>query len=166
MGAVLKEVIKAIKAIKEEPLIRKAESVSSEPTRLSPFGLRLRFSSCVESRLLDSFTEFVTGVVRAMGLRIASGPAALSPQMTRWTVLSSPFVHKTARTQFERRTHGRALEVEGINSRALQERLVWYLKRNAPRDVQLEMEAVERDSIERVAAGLHVPSPVTSGDSK
>ena len=51
-----------------------------------------------------------------------------------WSILSSPFAHKTAFTQFERRCHSRSFQCYNIDQ-DVQRRLIWYIEHNAPMDV-------------------------------
>lgn len=59
-------------------------------------------------------------------------------RIQKWSVLSSPHVHKTAWSQFERRTHYRQLHFRDIVATGeLGRRLIWYLQLHAPPDVAL-----------------------------
>ena len=79
-----------------------------------------------------------------MGLKLMRGPGALPPTYERWTVLSSPFVHKTARTQFERRTHCSAMEIDGIWREEVGAKFIWYIKSHAPNEIDLQIKVRER----------------------
>lgn len=86
--------------------------------------------------LLDGFTSFLLQTRSALG---GSGPGPHTPRVhiQKWSVLSSPFAHKTAFTQFERRTHQRKVQVFGLHPE-LTKRLIWYLQQHAPPDIQIE----------------------------
>lgn len=62
--------------------------------------------------------------------------------LKRWTVLSSPFVHKKARTQFERRRYFRDIAIYDVSSEGCK-RLAWYFWRNAPPGINMDIE-IER----------------------
>jgi small subunit ribosomal protein S10 len=131
-------------------IARTGTEAEAEALPVSRWQLEIGLSSCDVGNhvLLDPFVGFVRHVADATGLRLVRGPAPLPTAIERWTVLSSPFVHKTARTQFERRTHRRVLLLAGIHDRSVLERLTWYLGRHVPVDVQLRLTAIEHLSPE------------------
>ena len=114
------------------------------PTHVSPFAVDLKIRSCVDKRLVGSFTDFTSQVALKMGLALKRGPGAFPPTYERWTVLSSPFVHKTARTQFERRTHCSGMEIDGIWREEVAAKFIWYIKTHTPNEVELEITLRER----------------------
>jgi small subunit ribosomal protein S10 len=89
-----------------------------------------------EAGVLDAFARFVQRSSGALGSPCPP-PSTPPVRFDRWTVLSSPHVHKTARTQFERRTHARLLTVYNLDD-ALAPRLLWYLRQHAPPDVRVD----------------------------
>ena len=113
----------------------------------SPFAIELEIKSCVDKRLVAAFTDFAATSASEMGFEIGRGPAALQPAYDSWTVLSSPFVHKTARTQFERRTHGRVMRIEGIWREEMGAKYIWYLNRHVPNEVELQIKFNERHNL-------------------
>ena len=88
------------------------------------------------SCMLDVYARFCILVGRHLGFSLP-GPKPLPRRIQKWSVLSSPFAHKTAFTQFERRTHGRLLRASGGDAE-LGKRFIWYLGQNCPPDVQME----------------------------
>lgn len=63
-----------------------------------------------DHRLLDqSVTEIVDTVTRT-GAHIC-GPIPLPTQISKYTVLRSPFIDKKSREQFEQRTHQRLIDI-------------------------------------------------------
>ena len=142
---VLKEVIKIIKdeisAVKNG---FKVENSLAKKTSESPYALDLDICSSVDRRLVSGFSEFASKAVQAMGMTLAAGPSVFEPKIERWTVLSSPFVHKTARTQFERRVHRQSMRIEGIWSEQICSKLIWYLRRNSPNEIELNITLTER----------------------
>lgn len=139
----------AIKIIKEEVSAANSlkTTVISEPTlstALSPYAVDLKIKSCVDKRLVTAFTDFTTQVIQKVGLNLKRGPANFPPTHENWTVLSSPFVHKTARTQFERRTHCSGMEIDGIWREEVASKFIWYLKRHVPNEIDLEIKLKER----------------------
>jgi small subunit ribosomal protein S10 len=89
-----------------------------------------------ESLLLDAFSTFAREASTKMG-GLCPAPSTPPIQFERWTVLASPHVHKTARTQFERRTHTRLLQVSNLHPE-LVSKLVWYLRQHSPPDVMVD----------------------------
>lgn len=135
-----------IKAIKDE-ISKKPEKLKNQSVRFataSPFAIELEIKSCVDKRLVAAFSDFAAASASEMGFELTRGPAALQPSYDRWTVLSSPFVHKTARTQFERRTHGRAMRIEGIWGEEVGAKYIWYLNRHVPNEIELSIKLHER----------------------
>lgn len=116
-------------------------------TDKSPFAVELNIKSCVDKRLVSSFTDFVSQAAQLIGLKISRGPAPLKPTLDQWTVLSSPFVHKTARTQFERRNFGSAMKIDGIWREEVAAKFIWYLKQHVPNEVELDIKFTERHTI-------------------
>lgn len=89
-----------------------------------------------ESLLLDAFSTFAREASTKMG-GLCPAPSTPPIQFERWTVLASPHVHKTARTQFERREHSRLLQVSNLHPE-LVPKLVWYLRQHSPPDVKVD----------------------------
>lgn len=91
--------------------------------------------------LLDAFASFVLETREAVG---GTGTGMRTPRMAvqKWSVLSSPHVHKTAWTQFERRTHERVLQIRGLGGE-LARRMIWYLQQHAPPDVRIKCTMYE-----------------------
>ncbi len=63
-----------------------------------------------DHKLLDASAADIVETAKRTGARV-SGPIPLPTKINRWTVLRSPFVNKTARDQFEMRTHKRLLDI-------------------------------------------------------
>ncbi len=63
-----------------------------------------------DHKLLDASAADIVETAKRTGARV-SGPIPLPTKINRWTVLRSPFVNKTAREQFEMRTHKRLLDI-------------------------------------------------------
>src|SRR3989304_51469 len=71
--------------------------------------IRVRLKA-YDHRLLDRSVKEIVETVRRTGAR-GAGPVLLPTIINRWTVLQSPHVDKTAREQFEMRTHKRLLDI-------------------------------------------------------
>lgn len=90
----------------------------------------------LDSLMLDAFSTFIRGSSQALGAHCPP-PSTMPVHFDRWTVLASPHVHKTARTQFERRTHTRILRVSDLHP-DLVPKLIWYVRQHSPPDVKTD----------------------------
>lgn len=130
----------ALKILRETPPINSFST--SKQTSPSKYGLLMRLSSCTNRELLQPISQQLGEMLLAMGLQVKVRPVA--GKLERWTVLSSPFVHKVARTQLERRTGAWELQVEGLHAEEVKERVIWYLRRIIPANLQLDITLTER----------------------
>lgn len=148
----LKDVIKVVKdEITLSSKISKKNSntkTENNSVAMSPYAIELEIKSCVDKRLVSSFTSFACKAAEFMGFTLSRGPAPLEPKYDRWTVLSSPFVHKTARTQFERREHCHVVTFEGLWGEEAASKFVWYLKRHVPNEIELGIKMHERGRLD------------------
>ncbi|GAB6164793.1 30S ribosomal protein S10 [Thermostilla marina] len=71
--------------------------------------IRIRMESFDHAVLDQSAAEIVDTVKRTGS--IVHGPIPLPTRIERYTVLSSPFIDKKARQQFEIRTHRRLIDI-------------------------------------------------------
>ena len=71
--------------------------------------IRIKLKAYDHKILDQSVTEIIT-TVRKTDARVA-GPIPLPTQISRYTVLRSPHVHKKSREQFEVRTHKRLIDI-------------------------------------------------------
>jgi small subunit ribosomal protein S10 len=71
-----------------------------------------------DHRLIDqSAKKIVDSVVRTGA--VVNGPIPLPTKKEIFTVLRSPHVNKTAREQFERRTHKRLIQIVNPNAKTI-----------------------------------------------
>lgn len=92
--------------------------------------------------LVEAFGRFCLESGRGLGAHVP-GARSVPVETSRWSVLSSPHVHKTAWTQLERRTHRLALTLYGLRPELVRP-YVWYVQQHAPPDVHLECLLHER----------------------
>ena len=71
--------------------------------------IRIRLKA-FDHRLIDVSTEEIVDTAKRTGAQVR-GPIPLPTRKERYTVLTSPFVHKDARDQYEIRTHKRLLDI-------------------------------------------------------
>jgi ribosomal protein S10 len=101
---------------------------------LRTMDLKLYGPDCM---MLDAYSRFCIASGRAAGALMPDGPTMLPLRIQKWSVLSSPHVHKTAWTQLERRTYARGVSIRGLQGDALK-RYWWYIQQHCPPDVRLE----------------------------
>ena len=71
--------------------------------------IRLKLQA-YDHRLLDKSINQIVTAARSTGSDVR-GPIPLPTQMSKYTVLRSPHLHKKSREQFESRTHKRVLDI-------------------------------------------------------
>ena len=71
--------------------------------------IRIRLKA-FDHRLIDVSTEEIVDTAKRTGAQVR-GPIPLPTRKERYTVLTSPFVNKDARDQYEIRTHKRLLDI-------------------------------------------------------
>lgn len=71
--------------------------------------IRIRLKG-YDHRLVDISTKEIVETAKRTGARVC-GPIPLPTKIEKMTVLSSPHVNKDARTQFEKRTHLRLIDI-------------------------------------------------------
>ncbi len=71
--------------------------------------IRIRLKA-FDHRLIDSSTQEIVETAKRTGAQV-KGPIPLPTRKERFTVLVSPHVNKTARDQYELRTHKRMLDI-------------------------------------------------------
>lgn len=107
---------------------------TATPSVMQPV-MRLCLKS-VNHELLSIYNSFIKKtIINAGGL--SRQISIKRYELKRWTVLSSPFVHKKARTQFERRIYPSTLEVYNLDKEKCKT-LLWYIMRNSPPNIDIE----------------------------
>jgi len=86
--------------------------------------------------LVEATSIFLSSSASNIGAVVASNNGQ-PMDINRWSVLSSPHVHKTAWTQFERRTHIHIVEIEML-PKSLVGPILWYLQQHLPPDVRFD----------------------------
>jgi small subunit ribosomal protein S10 len=71
-----------------------------------------------DHKLLDASAREIVETANRTGANV-SGPVPLPTQISRWTVLKSPFKDKKSREQFEMRTHKRLLDIHDPKQQTL-----------------------------------------------
>lgn len=87
--------------------------------------------------ILDAYCEFI----RRTFLDAKAGHVSIlnqSMKIKKWTVLSSPHVHKTSRDQFERRTHTNMISIYDMTDQNVS-RIAWYIQLHMPIDTRFKL---------------------------
>jgi small subunit ribosomal protein S10 len=71
-----------------------------------------------DHKLLDASAQEIVDTANRTGANVA-GPVPLPTNISRWTVLKSPFKDKKSREQFEMRTHKRLLDIHDPTQQTL-----------------------------------------------
>jgi small subunit ribosomal protein S10 len=93
-------------------------------------------------RLLEFFTHFASHAASSLGIPI-SRVARLPTQRTLWTVPRSPFAHKKAQENFDRRVHKRAIKAWDADPEVV-DRWLMYLRKHALGGVGMRVTRWER----------------------
>lgn len=75
--------------------------------------IRIRLRS-FDSRMVDCSTSLIVQSAQRSGAKL-SGPVPLPTKIRKFTVLKSPHVHITARSQFEMRVHRRLVDIYDVS---------------------------------------------------
>jgi small subunit ribosomal protein S10 len=92
--------------------------------------------------LLSLFTHVAQHAASALGIP-TSGVVALPTKRTLWTVPRSPFVHKKAQENFEKRVHKRAIKAWDADAEVVR-RWVAYLRTHALAGVGMKVTVWDR----------------------
>lgn len=103
-----------------------------------------------DKALVEATAQFFASSAHHMGAK-TNGMNGKPMNIAKWSVLSSPHVHKTAWTQFERRTHLHEVKVNFIPS-TLVRPLLWYLQQHLPPDLRFECSITENVKLSEATA--------------
>ncbi len=88
-----------------------------------------------DHKIIDQATETIIKTVERSGARII-GPVPLPTEKRKYTVNRSTFVHKTARDQYEMRTHKRLMDIVEPSERTVDA----LMSLNLPSGVDVEIK--------------------------
>ncbi|KAI8324530.1 ribosomal protein S10 [Martensiomyces pterosporus] len=114
----------------------------------SPHGVRVckvAFRSFQLQRL-DFYMTFCRKAAQHMGIP-CTGAVRLPRVIRRWTVLKSPFVHKSAMEVFERRTYKRVMVIKDADPEVVKKWLE-YIAKNIPAGLGMKYWLTEYESME------------------
>lgn len=100
--------------------------------------IRIRMEA-YESSILDQSAAEIVDTAKRTGSHV-KGPIPLPTRVERYTVLSSPHVHKKARQQFEIRTHKRLIDIIQATAKTIEA----LNKLNLPAGVDIKIKATNR----------------------
>ncbi|MBA2287688.1 MAG: 30S ribosomal protein S10 [Ktedonobacteraceae bacterium] len=96
--------------------------------------IRIRLKA-YDHRILDQSAMQIVDTAQQTGARV-SGPVPLPTEIEKFTVMSSPFVHKDARDQFEIRTHKRLIDIVEPTNKTVEA----LTRLNLPAGVDIEIK--------------------------
>ncbi|KAJ1998466.1 mitochondrial 37S ribosomal protein rsm10 [Coemansia thaxteri] len=108
---------------------------------------------------LDFYMTFCRKAAANMGIP-CTGTVCLPKVLRRWTVLKSPFIHKSAMEVFERRTHKRLLVIRDTDPEVLQKWLA-YVNENIPAGIGMRYKLTEYEPLD---IGVQIEHALTTGD--
>ena len=99
-------------------------------------GQRIRIRlKAFDHKILDQSARQIVEAAQRTGSDI-SGPVPLPTEISKFTVIRSPFVHKDGREQFEMRTHKRLIDVLDPTSKTVDA----LMRLNLPAGVDIEIK--------------------------
>ncbi|KAJ2856348.1 mitochondrial 37S ribosomal protein rsm10 [Coemansia erecta] len=110
---------------------------------------------------LDFYMNFCRKAAHSMGIP-CTGTICLPRVIRRWTVLKSPFVHKSAMEVFERRTHKRLLVVRDADPEVVKKWLD-YINKNIPIGLGMKYSMTEYEPLD---VGQKIEKALKTGDSR
>lgn len=96
--------------------------------------IRIRLKA-YDHKILDDSVKRILETTERTGAKI-SGPIPLPTEISRYTVLRSPHVHKDSREQFELRVHKRLIDILESNPRTIDA----LMELNLPMGVNIEVK--------------------------
>ncbi len=88
-----------------------------------------------DHRVLDASATQIADTAQRTGARV-SGPVPLPTEIKKFTVLTSPHVHKDARDQFEIRTHKRLIDIVDPTQKTMEA----LMELNLPSGVDIQIK--------------------------
>lgn len=86
-------------------------AIEEKTKKVEEVGQRIRIKvKAYDHKIIDAATRTIIETVERSGAKIR-GPVPLPTQIKKFTVNRSTFVHKSAREQFEMRTHVRLVDI-------------------------------------------------------
>jgi len=96
--------------------------------------IRIRLKA-YDHKILDDSVKRILETTERTGAKV-SGPIPLPTEISRYTVLRSPHVHKDSREQFEIRVHKRLIDILESNPRTIDA----LMELNLPMGVNIEVK--------------------------
>ncbi|KAJ2782923.1 mitochondrial 37S ribosomal protein rsm10 [Coemansia javaensis] len=109
---------------------------------------------------MDFYMDFCRKAAYHMGV-VCAGPVPMPTVVRRWTVLKSPFVHKSSMEVFERRTHKRVLFVRDTHPEVAAKWLE-YINANIPVGVGMKYWMHEYEPLD---IGDRIAQALQTGDT-
>ncbi|KAJ2392401.1 mitochondrial 37S ribosomal protein rsm10 [Coemansia sp. RSA 2559] len=141
LGFKVREFVKVKEKFLDDPLYKKAPRVAKT------HGIRVcrvAFHTFQLERI-DFYMDFAIRAAYYLGIPIA-GPVSMPINVRRWTVLKSPFVHKSSMEVFERRTHKRLMVLYDADMEVVKKWLE-YINENIPVGIGMKYWLIEHETL-------------------
>ncbi|KAG0235852.1 mitochondrial 37S ribosomal protein rsm10 [Actinomortierella wolfii] len=146
-------------ALSEEDLLVYAEPIKIPSTHNIKVA-QIQLRSYLPNQL-DFFADFARRAAAALNIP-CSGVIPLPVQTSRWTVNKSPFIHKKAQENFERKTHKRLLHVTDAHPDVVR-RWIQFLNQHSLAGVGIKASIWEH---EELGVGKRLFSKVQAGEAR
>ena len=154
-----KETLTSIKAAMNGRALDKEEKV--EENCDSDSMMRFKFVvKGLDLEVTHSYAEFIRRTAVECGFKAAKGVTPLKMKVTKLTLLKSPHVYKTARSQYEKRVYGRAVKVYDADPE-VGERFIEYLRTKYPAGTGASVELYKYEEIPKSILKLLPNGPKT-----
>lgn len=116
----------------------KKEIIGKENNNNNDFKQKIRIKiKAFDHKIIDQSTKTIIDTAERSGAKIF-GPIPLPTEKKKYTVNRSTFVHKTARDQYEMRTHKRLIDIEDPSAKTIED--LTNLNLPAGVDVEIKMQ--------------------------
>lgn len=99
--------------------------------------IRIKIRS-FDHKVIDETSKLIINTAESTGA-IVAGPIPLPTKIEKFTVNKSTFVHKTAREQFEMRTHSRLIDIRETTPKTIES----LSNLSLPAGVQIEIKMLQ-----------------------
>ena len=113
------------------------KKAKKEEQKDGDFSQKIRIKiKAFDHKIIDQSTKTIIDTAHRSGARVF-GPIPLPTEKKKYTVNRSTFVHKTARDQYEMRTHKRLIDIVDPSAKTIEE--LTSLSLPAGVDVEIKM---------------------------
>lgn len=108
---------------------------SNVPNKSSNYlSMKIQMKTKAEPLVMDRYLDAISVLFsKELGCKVGR-VIGYRPEMKRWSILRSPFIHKVSFKQYETKTSKRCLNIYGL-SHTLHKQMCWYVLKNCPADI-------------------------------